>query len=109
MSLPHPYFHRRGNQLLVRVPVTLGEAADGAKVDVPTPRGTVTLRVPPGTSSGTRLRVKGHGVAPKNGSPGDLLAEIQIVLPKQLSEADRQTFRDIDQHYAQDPRKDLRW
>ncbi len=106
---PHPFFQRRGNQLLVRVPVTLSEAAAGAKVDVPTPRGTVTLSVPPGTSSGTKLRVKGHGVTPKNGSPGDLLAEVQIVLPKQLSEDDRQTIREIDQRYKQDPRKDLRW
>ena len=105
----HPYFQRRGNHLLVRVPVTLGEAAAGAKVDVPTPRGIVALSIPPGTSSGTKLRVKGHGVAPKNGVAGDLLAEIQIVLPKQLSDADRQKIREIDQHYSQDPRKDLRW
>ena len=96
---PHPCFQRRGNHCCVRVPVTLGEAAGGAKVDVPTPRGTVTLSIPPGTSSGTKLRVKGHGVAPKNGPPGDLLAEIQIVLPKQLSDADRQTIRQIDQRY----------
>lgn len=106
---PHPHFQRRGNHLLVRVPVTLGEAAAGAKVDVPTPRGTVALSIPPGTSSGTKLRVKGHGVVPKSGTAGDLLAEIQIVLPKQLSDADRQTIREIDQHYPQEPRKDLRW
>jgi DnaJ-class molecular chaperone len=106
---PHPYFQRRGNHLLVRVPVTLGEAVDGAKVDVPTPRGTVTLSVPPGTSSGKKLRVKGHGVAPKNGAAGDLLAEIQIVLPEHLSDADRQAIREIDGRYSQNPRKDLRW
>lgn len=106
---PHPYFQRRGNHLLVRVPVTLGEAAAGAKVDVPTPKGTVALSIPPGTSSGTKLRVKGHGVAPKNGAAGDLLAEVQVVLPKQLSEADRKTIREIDQRYSQEPRKDLRW
>ena len=107
--LPHPYFHRRGNQLLVRVPVTLGEAVLGAKVDVPTPRGTVTLSVPPCTSSGAKLRVKGHGVAPRNGAPGDLLAEIQIVLPKRISDADREAVRQIDQHYSQHPRSDLHW
>ena len=106
---PHLCFQRRGNHLLVRVPVTLGEAANGAKVDLPTPRGTVTLSVPPATSSGTKLRVKGHGVASKNGPAGDLLAEIQIVLPKELREADRQAIREIDEHYSQDPRKDLRW
>jgi DnaJ-class molecular chaperone len=107
--LPHPYFHRRGNHLHVLVPVTLGEAVAGAKVDVPTPRETVTLRIPPGTSSGAKLRVKGHGVAPKNGPPGDLLAEIQIVLPKQLNDADRQAIQEIDKHYAQNPRSELHW
>ena len=106
---PHPFFQRRGNHLSVRVPVTLAEAAGGAKIDLPTPHGTVTLSVPPGTSSGTKLRVKGHGIAPKNGSPGDLLAEIQIGLPKQLSDADREALVKIDRNYAQEPRKDLRW
>ena len=107
--MPHPYFQRRGNHLLVRVPITLSEAVMGAKVDLPTPRGTVTLTVPRGTSSGTKLRVKGHGVTPKNGTAGDLLAEIEIVLPKQLSDADRSAIHEIDQRYPQDPRKDLRW
>ena len=106
---PHPLFKRRGNDLEVRVPVTLAEAAAGAKIDIPTPRGTVALKVPAGTSSGTRLRVKGHGAAPKNGTPGDLFAEIQIVLPRGLSEADRQAIREIDGHYAQNPRTKLRW
>ncbi len=106
---PHHWFHRRGNQLHVRVPVTLGEAAAGAKIDLPTPHGVVSLRVPPGTSSGTKLRVKGQGVKPKNGTPGDLLAEISIVLPKSLSDADRQAIEEIDQRYSQNPRADLRW
>src|SRR4051812_14391851 len=63
---PHPWFSRHGNNLEVRVPVTLAEAALGAKVDVPTPKGTISLRIPPGSSSGKRLRIKGHGVTPKN-------------------------------------------
>ena len=82
--LPHPYFSRRGDHLDVKVPVTLDEAALGAKVDVPTPKGTISLRVPAGTSSGAKLRVKGHGVAAKGRPPGDLFAEIQIQLPKPL-------------------------
>ena len=106
---PHPVFQRRANHLIVKVPVTLGEAAAGAKIDIPTPRGTVNLHVPPGTSSGAKLRVKGYGVAPKNGTPGDLLAEIQIVLPKKLSAADRDAIVEIDGHYSQEPRKDLHW
>ncbi len=106
---PHPYFQRKGDNLLLRVPVTLGEAALGAKIDVPTPKGAVSLRVPPGTSSGTKLRVKGHGVARKSGPLGDLLAEIQIVIPKDLDEADRQAMEVIDRKHALHPRADLRW
>ncbi|MGA2798115.1 MAG: J domain-containing protein [Thermoguttaceae bacterium] len=105
----HPFFQRRGNHLIVKVPVTLGEAAAGAKIEVPTPRGTVSVHVPPGTSSGAKLRVKGYGVTPKNGAPGDLLAEIQIVLPKKLNAADRDALGEIDKHYSQEPRKDLHW
>ena len=106
---PHPYFTRRGNSLYVRLPVTLGEAVAGATVDVPTPSGTVSLHVPPGTSSGRKLRVKGHGVVPRTGEPGDLFAEVQIVLPPDLGEADRETIRQIDQRHPIHPRQDLRW
>ncbi len=65
----HPFFQRRGNHLIVKVPVTLGEAAAGAKIEVPTPRGTVSVHVPPGTSSGAKLRVKGYGVTLKMARP----------------------------------------
>jgi curved DNA-binding protein len=106
---PHPCFQRRGNHLHVRLPVTLSEAALGAKVDVPTPRGTVSLRVPAGTSGGAKLRIKGHGVAAKSGPPGDLLAEVQIVLPRTLDDASREAIRRLDQHYSEDPRANLRW
>jgi len=106
---PHPFFQRRGNNLIVKVPVTLAEAAAGAKIEVPTPRGTVSVNMPPNTSSGAKLRVKGYGVTPKNGEAGDLLAEIQIVLPKKLTAADRDALVEIDRHYSQEPRKDLHW
>ena len=109
---PHPFFARRGNDLLVRLPVTLGEAVAGASVDVPTPSGTVSLHIPPGTSSGKKLRIKGHGVAPKNGAKGDLLAEVLIVLPANLTEADRETIREIDGRNPSNPRQSLavvRW
>jgi len=109
---PHPFFHRRGNHLDVKLPVTLGEAALGAKVDLPTPKGTISLRVPPGTSSGTKLRVRGHGVATKEGI-GDLFAEVQIVIPKQLDEESKETISKLEarwqQQQTQNPRHDLRW
>ena len=110
---PHPWFTRRGNDLEVRVPVTLAEAALGAKVDVPTPKGTIALRIPAGSSSAKRLRVKGHGVAPKSGEPGDLYAEIQIVLPIPLDDECVELIKKLDEHAAsahpQEPRRDLRW
>lgn len=106
---PHPCYQRRGHHLHVKVPVTLAEAALGAKVDVPTPRGTVSLSVPAGSSSGTRLRLKGHGAAPNSGPPGDLLAEIQIVLPKEIGEDDRRMIGEFGRRHPQDPRADLRW
>jgi DnaJ-class molecular chaperone len=105
----HPYFRRTGNRLDVRVPVTLAEAALGAKVDVPTPHGTIALTVPPNTSGGTRLRIKGHGVRPANEPPGDLFAEIEIVLPPGLTAEERQHLADISARYPQQPRAELRW
>jgi DnaJ-class molecular chaperone len=106
---PHPYFRRTGNRLDVRVPVTLAEAALGARVDVPTPQGTITLTVPPNTSSGKRLRIKGHGVRPANHPPGDLFAEIQIVLPENITAEERQQLGEISNRYPQQPRAELRW
>lgn len=106
---PHPFFRRTGNRLDVRVPVTLAEAVQGAKIDVPTPWGTIALSIPPGTSSGKRLRVKGHGVRPKSGEQGDLFAEIQIVLPGELSEEERKTMAEISARHPQHPRTELRW
>jgi DnaJ-class molecular chaperone len=105
----HPHFRRSGNRLDVRVPVTLAEAALGAKIDVPTPQGTITLTVPPNTSSGKRLRIKGHGVRPANEPAGDLFAEIQIVLPDSLTADERQQLAEVSNRYVQRPRADLRW
>ncbi|MFV2065967.1 MAG: DnaJ C-terminal domain-containing protein [Pirellulales bacterium] len=105
---PHPCFRRRGPHLEVRVPVTFAEAALGAKVDVPSPRGTISLRVPPGTSSGTKLRIKGQGVA-TNGKAGDLYAEIMIMLPGSLDAEDRQLLQQIAAKHPQNPRADLKW
>lgn len=105
---PHPYFTRRGNDLEVIIPVTLAEAALGAKIDVPTPSGAITLTIPPCTSGGRRLRIKGHGVAGK-GKQGDLYAVIRIVLPDELDEQSREEIREIDARHPSHPRADLRW
>ena len=108
---PHPFYQRQGNDLIVRVPVKLSEAMFGAKVDVPTPKGTITLTIPPGTSSGKRLRVRGHGVATAK-AVGDLYAELQIVLPESITDLDdktKQALSQLDTAYAADPRSALIW
>lgn len=109
IAAPHPHFRRHGKHLEVRVPVTLAEALRGAKVDVPTPHGTLTLTIPPGTSSGKKLRLKGQGVKPAEAAPGDLLAEIEIELPEQLSGDDRDAMAAVLDKYTDNPRADLRW
>lgn len=106
---PHPHFQRRGKHLDVQVPISLSEAALGAKIDVPTPRGMISLSIPPGTSSGKRLRIKGHGVEPRGDTAGDLYAEILIVLPEDLDVEDLNAIKKIIQKHPFNPRADLRW
>ena len=108
-AAPHPHFRRQGKRLDVCVPITLSEALVGGKVDVPTPHGTIALTVPPGTSGGTKLRLKGQGVKPAKGEPGDLYAELEIALPKNLKEEDREQLEEIASRYADNPRADLKW
>jgi len=107
---PHAYFRRDGLDLVVKVPVTLAEAALGGKVDVPTPHGTITLKVPAGTSSGTRIKAKGQGIRAAGGPAGDLYAEIQIVMPKQLDDECVELIRQLDTKLKQgDVRSELAW
>lgn len=106
---PHPNYRRKGLNLLVTVPITLAEAALGAKVDVPTPHGTVTLTVPAGTSSGKSLRLKGMGVRAKD-RKGDLIAELELRLPEELTEDDEKLIRQLELAYQdKDLRSEIRW
>ncbi len=106
---PHPWFQRRGKNLEVKVPITLAEAVLGAKVDVPSPRGTITLTVPPGSSSGQRLRVKGCGVPSRAGEAGDLYAEIQVVLPKKIDERLTNLAKQMREEQPTNPRGEMTW
>lgn len=106
---PHPHFRRTGKRLDVRVPITLAEAIGGAKIDLPTPNGTITLTIPPGTSSGKKLRVKGQGVKSASGEAGDLFAEIMVEVPKGISTSDSEQLLDVLKKYPSHPRTELRW
>ena len=105
----HPWFRREGKNILIDVPVTPSEAALGAKVDVPTlAGGNVTVTVPPGTSSGRKLRLRGKGVAAtKSGSPGDQLVEIKIVVPETLDAESRRLYEQLAEQTRLSPREGL--
>lgn len=83
---PHLIFRRQGDTLEVVLPISLAEAVNGGKVDLPTPWGTITLTIPPRTGGGKKLRATGMGVRHANGSAGDLIASVEIILPTQIDE-----------------------
>jgi DnaJ-class molecular chaperone len=107
---PHPVFFRRGNNLHLVLPIALAEAIQGAKVELPTPHGVVSVTVPPGSSSGRHLRLKGMGIRPPGEPAGDLIAELQLVLPEQPSADQTAALRQLaEQIGPYNPRKKIQW
>ncbi len=110
---PHSVYRREGDVLAVSLPITLSEALEGAKVDLPTPWGVISLRIPAGTSSGKKLRAAGMGVRHANGSKGDLIAEVQIVLPETddepISRALLEAVKAAEASSPKDPRAAIKW
>ena len=103
---PHPRFRHRGeHDLDVDLPITPSEAALGATVTVQTPTGTARVRVPAGSSSGRRLRLRGKGFPKRGGGSGDLHAIVKIVVPKQLSERERELYEQLAESAGADPRE----
>ena len=93
---PHPLYHREGDDLFITVPIAIHEAALGARVDVPTPDGGAKVRVPPGTQSGPRFRLRERGAAStRDGRRGDLVVEVKLVLPKMLDERSKELLREF--------------
>lgn len=105
----HPIFHREGDDIHLTVPVTPTEAALGAKVEVPTIDGRALLRIPPGTQSGQKLRLREKGVpsATREGARGDEIVEIKIVVPHVQDERTKEILRELAKLNPQDPRGDL--
>jgi len=93
--LDHPCYRREGDELHLTVPIAVHEAGLGAKVDIETPDGPVRLRVPPGTQSGQRFRLRDRGAVGRNGRRGDLVAEVRIRLPKLLDERSKELLREF--------------
>ena len=94
--VPHARFRREGDDLHVVLPLAIHEAALGARVELPMLDGAVRVRVPPGTQSGQRFRLRGRGVpSPRDGRRGDLVIEARLMLPKLLDERSKQLLREF--------------
>jgi molecular chaperone DnaJ len=105
---PHPRFRRDGDDLHVTVPVAVHEAALGARIDVPSFDGPVRLRVPPGTQSGQRFRLRERGApSPLDGGRGDLVVEVRMVLPALLDERSKELLREFGRINSADVRQEL--
>ncbi len=106
---PHPYFKRQGDNIYCTVPITVPEAALGAKIEVPTVDGKARLRIPPGTQSGQRFRLRERG-APSlraGGVRGDQFVEVKIILPKVISEETKELLQRYARHNSENPRADM--
>lgn len=106
---PHPYFERRGDDICTVVPITVTEASLGAKIEVPTIDGRALLRIPPGTYSGQkfRLREKGAPSARRPGRRGDHYVEVQVVVPPIVDERVRSLLRELARLNPEDPRREI--
>ena len=102
---PDPRFRREGDDLVVEVAVAPWEAALGATVPVPTLDGSAKVKVPAGSSSGRRLRLRGEGMPAPGGGKGDLYASVRIVVPKALEKRERELFEELAAVSRFDPRR----
>ena len=104
----HAYFRRDGLNILVDLPISMYEALLGVKLDVPTLEGKVTVTVPPGTSSGSKLRIKGRGIERRD-EHGDQYVVIKVIVPKDLDEDDRKLVEKLAARHPLNARTNLSW
>lgn len=105
---PHPFFKFEGDTLVCELPITPDEAVLGAQVQVPTPDGTVTMRIPAGVQSGQSLRLRGKGWSSPQQRRGDQLVRLKITVPKLPSEQEKELYEKIRSLRVEDPRSQLR-
>lgn len=105
---PHPLFKRQGANIYLKVPITVPEATLGAKIEVPTLYGTSTIKIPPGTRSGQKLRLKDKGAPiPGKKSHGDQYVEVSIVPPPFNDEKIRELMRELENASPENPRENM--
>src|SRR5690348_6573067 len=104
----HPFFHREGDNIEIAVPVTVWEAALGAKIEVPTIDGRTLLKIPQGTKNGQRFRLREKGVASqRTGERGDQIVEVKIESPEPRDEETRELLRKLSKLHPEDPRAEM--
>jgi molecular chaperone DnaJ len=104
----HPVYRREGDDLFISVPIAIHEAALGARIDVATPDGGAKVRIPPGTQSGQRFRLRERGVASaRDGRRGDLVIEVTLVLPRLLDERSKELLREFGRINGESVRESL--
>jgi curved DNA-binding protein CbpA len=102
---PHPRYRVQGRDISVDLPLAPWEAALGTTVSIEIPAGEAKVRVPPGSSTGRRLRLRGEGLPNPRGTPGDLYAEVKIMVPKKLTSRERELFSQLARESTFDPRR----
>jgi curved DNA-binding protein len=102
---PHPRYRLNGRDIILDLPVSPWEGALGATIPVTTPGGEVKVRVPAGSSTGRRLRLRGEGMPNPRGKPGDLYAEVKVMVPKKLTRRERELFEELAAVSDFDPRR----
>ncbi|WP_414576511.1 DnaJ C-terminal domain-containing protein [Anabaena sp. CCY 9402-a] len=105
--LPHPFFKFADDNILCEIPIRPDEAVLGAQIQVPTPDGSVTMKIPPGVRSGQSLRLRGQGWRQPQGRRTDLIVKLQIVPPKDISPIEREAYETIQANTSFDPRAQL--
>ena len=105
---PHDFFQREGNDILCSVPITITEAALGAKIEVPSIDGKTLLKIPPGTQSGQKFRLRGKGApSPRDGIQGSQIVEVHVVTPKVADERSREILMELTRLNPKNPRAEI--
>ncbi|MCZ7626695.1 MAG: hypothetical protein M5R38_13760 [Candidatus Methylomirabilis sp.] len=103
---PHPFFERKGDNIYCEVPISVTEAALGAKIEVPTVDGKASMRIPPETSSGQIFRLREMGVPHLKGTGrGDQFVTVKIILPRNLDTRSQELFRELGRLHPENPRR----
>ena len=105
---PHEFFQREGNDILCSVPITVTEAALGAKIEIPSVDGKTLLKIPPGTQSGQKFRLRGKGApSPRNGAAGSQIVEVRVMTPKVADERSKEILMELARLNPENPRAEI--